>query len=98
MEALWQCLAQGYRGVTCVHAPLLEVCILHSYQTYLRTGQSVKAQQICDSTELNATDDTGCLTHPGDVAEYVSLAGAMYASAGSYATAEELWDTVRIGS
>lgn len=64
-------------------------------QTYMRTGQYTHAQRLYDETDLDATEDIGCLAHPGDVVDYVSVAGAMHASAGSYATAEELWDTVR---
>ncbi|WFD20627.1 hypothetical protein MCAP1_002876 [Malassezia caprae] len=85
LEALWQCLAQDYRGITSVHAPLLE--------TYMRAGQTTLAQQLCDATDVDATDNNGCLAQSSDVAEYMGVAGAMYASAGSYAAAEELWDT-----
>ncbi|WFD28400.1 hypothetical protein MNAN1_003410 [Malassezia nana] len=78
LEALWQCLAQGYRGVTSVHAPLLQVD---------------RAQQLWEATDLDATEATGCLAQPHDVVAYVSEVGAMYASTGSYAAAEDLWDT-----
>jgi len=62
----------------------------------MRTGQNTLVHQLCDATDVDATDNTGCLAHPSDVAEYAGMAGAMYASVGSYGAADELWDTVCI--